>query len=125
MGVCLPAGSPYYQGLPGHCLIPPQQAGGGHGRAVLTAPGESLAKPGKQQISKTILGCVCHPGQEGFLPACVQHPCHHIPEGGGEAHRSFHQGTGWDLRATGGGCQDPGPALTRSSPTARGEAAVQ
>ena len=69
---------------------------------------------------------MCHPGQEGLLPACVQHPHHHLPEGRGKAHRILHQGTGTAKRspgAAGWGCQVP--ALTLSPLTARGEAAVQ
>lgn len=54
---------------------------GGCGRGTLTAPGEAW-----QADLKKIPGYVYHPGQKGFLPACVQHPRHHICEGGGKAH---------------------------------------
>ena len=69
---------------------------------------------------------VCHPGQEGLLPTCVQHPHHHLPEGRGKAHRILHQGTGPPEGSPGAG--GPGarsPALTLSPLTARCEAAVQ
>lgn len=90
MEVCLPAGSFYYQGPPN--LSDASASRAGRGRGALTVPGESLAKPGKQDLKKA--SRLCHPGQEGLLPAGVQHPHHYLPEGGGEAHRIFHQGTG-------------------------------
>lgn len=51
--------------------MPPQQVGGGHGRGALTAPGESLAKPGKQKISKKDSWlCVTQDKKDSYQPVC-------------------------------------------------------
>uniref|UniRef100_A0A667HMS2 Potassium channel tetramerisation-type BTB domain-containing protein n=1 Tax=Lynx canadensis TaxID=61383 RepID=A0A667HMS2_LYNCA len=54
-------------------------------------------------------------GQEGLLPARVQHPHHHIPERGREAHRILHKVLA-PLRAAGRGGWDPG-LPSRSPPS--------
>ena len=123
-------GGPLCQlGPPDLCLMPPQQAGGGHGRGALTAPGESLAKPGKQTILRKTLGCVCHSvtqdKKESYQPVC------NIPiiTSLKEEERLIESSTKVlgplrglpGLWAAGVG---PLPALTLSSLTAGGEAAL-
>lgn len=106
--------------------MPPQQVGGGHGRGALTAPGESLAKPGKQKISKKDSWlCVTQDKKDSYQPVCNVPVITSLKE----EERLIESSTkvlGLPRDRRGPRAGGVGPlAFMLSSLTARGEAAIQ
>lgn len=98
----------------------------GHGRGALTGPGENLATAGKQDLKKDSRLCVTQDKKDSYQPVCNIPVITSLKEEEKLIESSTKVlGLYGTSEGYGRGVPGPTPALTLSSVTAGGEAAVQ